>query len=65
MDWFLARLSEPSTWAGIAVLVPGLERAVSTHDYGSIIQVVGGLLAAVIPEKSGSTDKSGAAAPPK
>lgn len=54
--WLLARLVEPSTWAGVAVLVPGLTNAITTRDYGSIIQTIGGAIAIIAPE--------GAAKPP-
>jgi len=55
MQWFLDRLKEPSTWAGIAAasvslgqLVPGVAGQVLQWGGGSL----GSLLAIVIPEAS-------------
>lgn len=30
MKWFLSRLREPSTWAGLAVVIPSVVQAVAT-----------------------------------
>lgn len=50
--WIAARLTEPSTWAGIALLADGIGNAVTTKDWSSVIKVIGGALAAVIAEKN-------------
>jgi hypothetical protein len=52
MKWLLARLAEPSTWAGLAVFASQVLPAVATHNPLAIAAAVGGALAAVTPEKS-------------
>ena len=52
MKWFIARLSEPSTWAGIAVFASQILPAIATHNPVAIIAAVGGAVAAVTPEKA-------------
>ena len=54
MKWFRARLSEPSTWAGLAVFVGHIAPAVATGNAVAIIGSVAGALAVVFPEKSGA-----------
>jgi hypothetical protein len=50
MVWIAGRLLEPSTWAGVALVVNGIGTAVQTKDPTSIIQTVGGLLAVIMKE---------------
>lgn len=52
MKWLLARLTEPSTWAGIGVFASQILPAIATHNPVAIVGVVVGALAAVAPEKS-------------
>jgi hypothetical protein len=49
--WIGARLAEPSTWAGLALIVNSVGSAVSTHDWTAIAQGVGGAIAVIAPEK--------------
>jgi len=55
VSWFLARLREPSTWAGIAALIAGtnvgIDAASATDALVAISSAVAGLLALVIKEK--------------
>lgn len=51
MNALLARLREPSTWAGIASLIACAAQAVATKDPASIGAVVAGAIAIVTPEK--------------
>lgn len=46
-----ARLSEPSTWAGIAAIVGAGAQAWATKDPSAIGATLAGLLAMFIPEK--------------
>lgn len=52
MKWFLARLTEPSTWAGIGVFASQLLPAIATHNPVAIVGVIAGALAAVTPEQT-------------
>ena len=52
--WMLARLEEPSTWAGGSVLALAIHAAFPGTLGNAIIAVIasiGGLLAVVVPEK--------------
>ena len=51
-SFIVARLAEPSTWAGIAIVAQGVGNAVTTKDWGSIAQSVAGAIAILAPEKS-------------
>lgn len=49
-NWLKARLSEPSTWAGIAVAATAIGSGLSNgSSWGALI---GGALAAILSEKS-------------
>lgn len=49
-NWVKARLSEPSTWAGVAVAAMAISNGLSNHaDWGGLL---GGVLSAVLSEKS-------------
>jgi hypothetical protein len=52
MKWLLARLSEPSTWAGLGLFASQLLPAIATHNPVAIVGAVAGALAAVTPEKT-------------
>jgi len=56
VNWFLARIEEPSTWAGAGVVGFALNNAgVAPNVATAILNVgmaVGGLLAIVLPEKA-------------
>lgn len=45
------RLSEPSTWAGVALLLAQAAQAVATKDPQAIAAVVAGAAAVLLPEK--------------
>jgi len=47
MNWFLARLAEPSTWAGAGLAASQIVAAVHTRDVVSIVGTVAGIVAAV------------------
>jgi len=49
LGYFANRLSEPSTYAGIGVIVAAVQR----RDYGSAIMAGLGILGVVLPEKKG------------
>ena len=49
--WALARLGEPSTYAGIAILAGSISHGISTHDWSQTIAVVSGALAIIAPER--------------
>lgn len=50
LKFILARLAEPSTWAGLAVHAATVQAAVATHDPVAIAAAVAGVVAAVLPE---------------
>ena len=52
MKWLLARLSEPSTWAGIGLFATQVLPAFQTHSAPAIVGAVVGALATVTSEKS-------------
>jgi hypothetical protein len=52
MKWLLARLSEPSTWAGIALFAQNVIPAAQSHSTAAIVGAVLGTLATVVPEKT-------------
>lgn len=45
------RLSEPSTWAGIAALIGTAAQAWATKDPQAIGAVLAGVLAVIVPER--------------
>lgn len=52
MKYFLSRLSEPSTYAGIAAFLSAIAPALATHNPVAIAITAAGALATVIPEKT-------------
>ncbi len=54
MNWFISRLREPSTWAGLAGLIPAVVQVssgpVSSQAIGGL---VAGLAAVLMREKGG------------
>lgn len=50
LNWIKARLSEPSTWAGIAIAATAVASGLSSGASWSAL--LGGVLAAVLKEKS-------------
>lgn len=55
LNWLLARVAEPSTWAGAGVVAAVVHSIAPGAVGDSILAVgaaVGGLLAVVVPEKS-------------
>jgi hypothetical protein len=50
--WFAARIAEPSTWAGLALLVQGIGQSIQTRDLGAFAQSVAGAIAVIMPENS-------------
>lgn len=52
MKWLLARFAEPSTWAGLAAMVPSLAQvAADRTNPAAWSAIVGGLVAVLAPEK--------------
>lgn len=52
MKWFLSRLAEPSTWAGLALIAQGFVAvAADPKNPQAWAAALGGVLAAVAPEK--------------
>ena len=51
-NWVLRRLSEPSTWAGVALVVSHAAAAVATRNPADIAAVFGGLAAMLAKEGS-------------
>lgn len=50
LDWIKARISEPSTWAGIAIAATAISTGLANgSDWTGLL---GGVLAAVLKEKS-------------
>jgi hypothetical protein len=54
MKWLIARLAEPSTWAGIGLFATQVIPAVQSHSVPAIVGAVVGALAAAAPERSGA-----------
>lgn len=52
LKYLLARLAEPSTWAGLAVHAATVQDAVHTHNAVAIVAAVGGVVAALLPEST-------------
>ncbi len=56
MSFILARLKEPSTWAGAASLLAGLSFIPNAHEWAQLLPTIGaavaGVLAIVIKEKA-------------
>ena len=50
MTYFLQRLREPSTWAGIATLMATAATAYATKDPQAIAATFAGLAAVLVPE---------------
>lgn len=48
--WVVARLLEPSTWAGVAIIANGVSQAAATKDWSSLVPVIGGGLAVILSE---------------
>jgi hypothetical protein len=48
--YLLARIAEPSTWAGLAVHAATVQAAVATHNPAAIVAAAAGVVAAVLPE---------------
>ena len=53
MNWFKSRFKEPSTWAGMAGLLPGIIAAAAAGPVGPLVyaQIAGGVLAVLLPEQ--------------
>ncbi len=49
-SWFIARMKEPSTWAGVSLAAMAISTGLANHaDWATLL---GGVLSAVISEKS-------------
>jgi hypothetical protein len=61
MTWVLSRLAEPSTWAGIGMILSGLGPAIQNKDWPSFLQtavtVLGGI-AFGLPEGTAPAKKN-------
>ena len=55
LKYLLARLAEPSTWAGLAVHAATVQAAVATHNPLAIGAAVAGVVAAVLPEAASAS----------
>lgn len=54
MKWFMKRLSEPSTWAGLAGIIPSVFGMLATGVTPAAIGgVVAGVAAVLMQEKAG------------
>lgn len=51
MKWLLARLSEPSTWAGIGLFATQVLPAIQTHSTPAILGALVGAIATVTSEQ--------------
>jgi hypothetical protein len=51
MNWLLTRFSEPSSYAGVGIVLQGVNVAVGGDYKNGIAMAVAGLLAFVFPEK--------------
>jgi hypothetical protein len=49
VSWIVARLKEPSTWAGVALFATSIQHALM-GDPSGLVTVVGGSLAVLISE---------------
>lgn len=53
MKWLFTRFKEPSTWAGMSAALPSLLMlAANVNNPAAWASLVGGVAAAIIPEKS-------------
>jgi hypothetical protein len=52
MRFFLARLQEPSTWAGFAAILASATQAAATKDPAAIGATVAGIAAMLTPERA-------------
>ena len=50
--WVVSRLSEPSTWVGLGLLVSSVPQALH-GDFGGVFQAVAGLFGVAMEEKHG------------
>ena len=50
LDWLIARLKEPSTWAGIGAVAVAIGGALQGHT-DQLATVIAGALAVVLPEQ--------------
>lgn len=51
MRFFLQRLTEPSTWAGLAIIAAQAANAWATKDPAAIGTVAAGVASVLLPEK--------------
>lgn len=52
MKWFIARLSEPSTWAGIGLFATQVLPALQTHSTANVAGAILGAVAAITSERA-------------
>lgn len=52
MSWINKRMTEPSTWAGVGLVITQAATAVATKDPGAIAATLMGLLAIIKGEKA-------------
>lgn len=53
--WSIARLLEPSTWAGIAIIATDIQKAVTDKNPTELLVGLAGVLAVVVPEGSAAS----------
>lgn len=54
MKWMTARLREPSTWAGLAGLIPSMFAVLANPTPAAIGGIVAGTAAVLMKEKGGN-----------
>lgn len=56
MKWFLGRMSEGTTWAGLAAILPSIIQVMASGRVTAegVAAVAGGLAAVLIKEKGGA-----------
>ena len=56
VSWIIARLTEPSTWAGVALFGTSAEHLIQSGNItvATVVTAIGGFLATVVSESSTS-----------
>lgn len=55
MTWFLTRLAEPSSYAGLAAALGGVQQIIAGQWQTGLSALLGGLVAFVLPERRPAT----------
>jgi hypothetical protein len=59
LNFLLARLREPSTWAGLASIMGTAAHAIATRDPQAIVATLAGVAAVLVPEHGRPRDDAG------